>query len=450
MILLKVGETMKKPYKIIGCILVLLILSVVPAAAQSASSQTSTDPASQIIISSYDLDPAVFYPYETGTVTVHVTNPSNTTVGLCMPDLIGNNVIVTNKNSFSTVTTVGSGSTVDYSFTFTMDATDGTYYPLFTVSPKDWGSIPIHSQIKVVVDSKDLKAVVSDKPDSFPASVDKSVNLTLINPRSGELKNIEITAYGDGMQISPEEKYVSSLAAESSVDVPFTVSATRAGNLTFHISYQNGDNIHTKDVVLPVTIGNDKTAAAPVVNNVALTSKGSYYDITGDITNAGISDAKGLVVSVGSPAQGTETYPEYAIGSLASDDSNSFELTFTTQDLSAVPIVITWKDSTGNSYEDIKTVDLSSSSSAGGTTSGNKTSKTRSSSSMGGPGGSGGPSGDMGGPGGSSSSSLLGITTSNGGGASSFYPLVAVVILLVAGIVGYKKRKWIMAKLKKQ
>jgi len=442
---------MKEPYEIIGCILLLLILLVTSAAAdQTVNSQTSTDPASQIYISSYDLDPAVFYPYETGTVTVHVVNPSNTTVGLSEPDLISQNILVSNKDAFSTMTTTGSGSTVDYPFVITVKGIDGTYFPLFTVSPKEWGASPIHSQIKIVVDSKDLQAVISEKPDSFPASVDKSVNLTLINPRAGALTNIVITPYGDGMQISPGMSYVSSLDAESSVEVPFIVSATQAANLTFHITYQNGENVHTKDIVLPVTIGNDKTAAEPVVNNVALTSKGSYYDITGDITNAGISDAKGLVVSVGSTAQGTETYPEYAIGSLASDDSNSFELTFTTQNLAAVPIVITWKDSTGNSYEDIKTVDLSSSSSAGGTPSGNKTSKTSSSSRLDGSSGMGGPGGDMGGPGGSSGSSLLGITTSNGGGASSFYPLVAVVILLVAGIFGYQKRKWIMSKLKKQ
>jgi len=146
---------------------------------------------------------------------------------------------------------------------------------------------------------------------------------------------------------------------------------------------------------------------------------------------------------------GTGTYPVYAIGSLASDDSSSFELTFTTQNLAAVPIVITWKDSTGNTYSDTKMVDLSSSSGTGGTTSANGTSKTRSGSSMSGPGGDMGGPGGAGGPGGSSSSSILGLT-SKGGGISSFYPVFAFVILAVVGIIGYKKRKWIMAKLKKQ
>ncbi|MFA7304982.1 MAG: hypothetical protein WC015_10800, partial [Methanoregula sp.] len=62
---------------------------------------------------------------------------------------------------------------------------------------------------------------------------------------------------------------------------------------------------HTLEVHLPITFSNDKTAAVPVVNNVVLTTKGSYYDLTGDITNTGITNAKGLLVTVGSPATGT-------------------------------------------------------------------------------------------------------------------------------------------------
>jgi len=69
----------------------------------------------------------------------------------------------------------------------------------------------------------------------------------------------------------------------------------------------------------------------------------------------------------------------------------------------------------------------------------------------GGPGGmSGGPGGDMGGPGGSSSSTTSLFTGGKGAGISSFYPVIGAVIILIAGIVLWKKRKWISLKLKKQ
>ena len=199
--------------------------------------------------------------------------------------------------------------------------------------------------------------------------------------------------------------------------------------------------VHTTNVTIPVIVGNDKTAAVPVVNNVALTSKGLYYDLTGDITNAGVTDAKGLVVTVGSPAQGTETYPEYAIGALAADDSGSFEVTFTATDVSAVPLVIRWKGSDGGDYSITKTLDLTSTSGTAGNTSSPEASGVPAGMPAGGPGG-------IGGPGGSRTTSLF--SGSNSGGLSSFYPVIAAGVLVVIGIVLYTKRKWLVLKLKKQ
>ncbi len=158
-------------------------------------------------------------------------------------------------------------------------------------------------------------------------------------------------------------------------------------------------------------------------------------------------------MTVSSPAKGTGTYPEYAIGSIASDDSNSFEVTFTTTDLSSVPLLVTWKDSDGNDYSLTKTLDLSTSSVGASTDSSDSSTKTTSSSSIGsGPGGmSGGPGGMSGGPGGSSSNSATSLLTgSKGGGISSFMPVIIAAIILVAGIVLWKKRKWILLKIKKQ
>jgi hypothetical protein len=234
--------------------------------------------------------------------------------------------------------------------------------------------------------------------------------------------------------------------------VNFGITPHTASNLTFHISYQNGDNAHTTDVILPIDFGQDKTAAVPVVNNVALTTSGNTCEVTGDITNAGVTDAKGVTVTVGSPATATGTYPEYAIGSIASDDSGSFDVTFTSNDLSSVPLLVRWKDEEGNDYSLTKTLDLSTSSgmSSSTTSSSTKTSSS-SSSSMSGPGGMGGGPGGMGGPGGSSSSSTTSLLTgSKGGGISSFFWIIYVVIILIAGIILWKKRKWIMLRLKKQ
>ena len=143
-----------------------------------------------------------------------------------------------------------------------------------------------------------------------------------------------------------------------------------------------------------------------------------------------------------------EPYSDYAIGSLASDDFSSFEVTFTANDLSSVPLVISWKDNDGNSFSVTKNLDIRASSGSTGT-SGSTSANTGSSGSSGTATTTSGSSAARSGvpPGGGS---IFNFGGSRGGGISSFYPVIAAGILLIAGIVLYKKRKWIAAKVKKR
>jgi len=441
---------MKKKTALISIILVLLMVSVMPLASaatdsstlsttSSTSTSSTTSTSSKLYVSSVTMDPGVLYPYEQGTISITLANSGTDPIGLSNPNIFSESVDVTGKDTWKAMSYIASGSTITYSFLITAEPPEGSHFGVFSVETKD-GNL-FHYPLLITVDSTDIIATISDAPNVFPLAIEKTVNLSIINPRDGVIDNIHITATGSGIKVSPSDKYVSSLAAQSSVEVPFTVTPSQDTDLTFHISFQSGDIDHSTDVVLPVIIGNDKTAAVPIVNNVVLTSKGSYYDMTGDITNTGITAAKGLTVTVGSPAQGTGTYAEYAIGSLASDDSGSFEVTFTCSDLSAVPLVVLWKDAEGNDYSLTKKLNLGS---ASGTGSNSSSSQTSGSTGMraGGPQGMGGSGGNMG------VTSLF--SGSNGGGLSSFYPVIAAGILVVAGIVLYTKRKWLAAKFRKQ
>jgi hypothetical protein len=447
---------MKKKSGIICLILLLLIAPAAWAAttdstgttsstsstSSSTSSTSSTDASSLVYVSNVTMDPAEFFPYEEGTIVVTLANSGTTAVGLSDPEILSDKINVVNRDSWSTMTYIGPGATMSYSFRITAEPPDGTYFPLFTIGTKDGGSV--HFPLVIKVNSKEITAAVAEQPDAFSKSVGEPVNLSIVNARSGEIKNILVTSSGAGVTVNPSQKYISSLNGESSVEVPFEVTASSETNVTFHISYQNGDTDHAFDVVLPISFGDDKTVAVCTVNNVALTTSGSSYDITGDLTNTGITSAQGLVVTVGSPATGTGTYPEYAIGTLASGDSGSFEVTFTSADLSAVPLVLRWKDSDGDDYSTTKILDLKSASGTGSpATTGVSGSTSTASSGMpqGGPGamGAGGPPG--------STTSLF---SSKGSGISSFYPVIAGGLIVIVGIVLWKKRKWLSAKLKKQ
>ena len=442
------GGIMRRKITIFSFILLLLIVSTAHAATtDTTSTSTSTsaqDAVALVYVSNVTMDPPVFFPGEPGTIYVTLKNLGTSSVGLQNANILDNKVNTINSNSWNTVSYIGAGSTLTYSFQVTIDPPDGTYFPLFSVNTISSGSINYPFVIKV--DSTDINAYVSEKPDTFSRSIAGTVTLTIVNPRAGSIRNIQIIPSGNGVTSSPQQKYITSLDGRNFIDVPFSITADQESPVTFHISYLNGEVPHSLDVILPIRFGNDKTAAVPVVNNVVLTAKGSYYEITGDITNTGITDAKGLLVTVGSPATVTGKYPQYAIGSLSADDSGSFDLTFTCSDLSSVPLIIKWKDTKGNDYSITKMLDLSSTLGSGtsGTASGSAGTNARTTGNS--SSGTGRQSG-MYGPGGSTN--LFG-GSSRGGGISSFYPVIAGGIILVVGIVLWKKRKWISLKLKKQ
>ena len=447
------GRIMKKLSALFSILFLLLLAASASAATLTATSDstanTAQDAASLVYVSSVKIDPEVFYPYEQGTITVTLMNTGTSSVGLSNPDILSEKIHIMNKDSWNTMSFIGPGSTMAYSFLVKADPPDGTYFPLFTVGAQNAGSI--HYPLTIKVDSTDIQASVSQKPDTFALSTKDTVNLSIINPRGAAIKNIIITPTGQGIEVSPTQKYVSTLNGQSSVEIPFSVTPDQDTTLTFHITYQNGDNDHSTNVVLPITLGENKKAALPVVNNVELASSGSAYSLTGDVNNAGLTDAKSMIVTVGAPAKAVEPYAQYAIGSLAADDFSSFEITFTATDLSSVPLVITWKDKDGNSFSITKNLNLRTNAGSGstGTVSGSSgsssasvnTATAGSSSTRSNSGFSGGP------PGGGS---LFGFGGSRGGGISSFYPVIAAGIIIILGIVLWMKRKWIAAKLKRR
>ena len=421
----KVGTlTMKTRILIAGLILVAGLVAIagaqtagnapgsVPVAVAASSPQSA---AALVYVSGYDLSPQVFYPYETGTVTVHVTNAGTTPVPVSQPDLIDPNVDILNKGAFTSATSIGPGATADYIFIVKADGMDGTYLPFFTVSTNAWGTNPIHTQIKLKVDSTDVHATVSGKPDTFALQKTDLVNLSVVNPRLGNISDILITASSPGANVSPSETFVEGIPAGSSVVVPFMITPNQQSDVTFNVSFRNGDNIHTTGVVLPLNICADKAAAVPVINNVVLAPTNGYYTMTGDVGNTGITNAQGMTITVDSPAKAVEPYPDYAIGSLAANDFTRFTLTFSADDLSAVPVRVEWKDLQGNVHLSATTLDLSNLADPGG-----------------------------------SARYAYGVPSGKNDGGFPLVSVVAVVVVVVIGAVLFTQRKLIASKLKKQ
>jgi len=432
---------MKKTIMIMSLLFLLLAAGTVQAATTSTDT-SSVDASALISVSSVTIDPEVFYPYEEGSLTITLTNLGTTSVGLSNPTILSDKLIILNKDTWNTLSYIGAGSTLTYSFRVKANAPDGTYYPLFSVATKDSGSI--HYPLIIKVDSQEVLSSISERPDNFAVGSTSKVNVSIINPREGAVSSIIVTPLRNGVDVSPQQKFISSLKGKTEIQIPFEITPTKDDpSLTFRISYQNGDNDHTSDIVLPLNIGEDKMAAVPIVNNVELSMSGSYYTLTGDVSNAGLTDAKSMIVTVGSPAKAVEPYSEYAIGSLAADDFSSFEISFSSTNLSSVPLIIRWKDNDGDSFSVTKILNLQPNymGSSTGTGTGSYAAASGSSGTM-----TGSPGAPTGGSRGGTS--LFG--RGGNAGLSTYYPIIAVIILAIVGIVAYKKRKWIQSRLKKQ
>jgi hypothetical protein len=362
----------------IQCIIVSILLlisgiSAVGAASISGNTAIVTDPldaAAQMYVSGYEVSPGVFYPGETGTVTVHVTNGANTTLWVSQPNLIDPHFKVMNSDAFATATSLGPGQTLDYNFVVTAGSSDGTYFPLFTVSTNVYGGKAIHSQIMIKIDSTNVRASISSKPDTFSVSTRDTVNISVVNPRTGDITDVLIVPQVDGADISPQESYVGILKAGSSVQVPFAITPEKATDVTFRVSYNNGDNKHTTDVVLPLALGKNKKGAQIVVNNIESSGAGSITTLKGDVTNNGLTAAKSVLVTVGSPATPVNPNRVYAIGNLEPDDFSSFEVTYSTKGPGAIPLIVEYKDADGHVFVEKTTIDGNESSTGVGSAAG--------------------------------------------------------------------------------
>jgi hypothetical protein len=427
----------------------------------SASTTVSAEEAlSQVYVSSVTVDPQEFYPGDQGLITVQLINSGTQDVAFYHADIFNSqNIYIPDEsqNPYQVMTYLGPGTTTTYTFKVASKYSEGIYSPVFSIASRDSGSIIYPIQVQVA--STPIQEVISQRPDNFALDNTDTVNLTITNPRIGAISNVEITPSGTGFGISPLQSFIASIPGGTSVNVPFAVTPYQDGsNVTFTIQYSNGQNIqnpHSDTVVLPLNIGTSKTAASTVVNDLALTVSDGAYQLTGDVTNTGITDANGMVVSVGSPATPIEPYSSYAVGSLTSNDFSSFTLTFTSSDLSAIPIQTTWKDDNGNTLSSVQTFDLrylassletSTRSGSGGSGS---MSVTGSSAAAGGGAYTGGAGGAYAGGGGGGIGGLFG-GSRRAGGLSSFYPVIIGMIVVIAAIVLYVKRKWIVKKFRKQ
>ena len=106
---------------------------------------------------------------------------------------------------------------------------------------------------------------------------------------------------------------------------------------------------------MPLNVTDSKKRAELILTGIEVEPMPGMnaYKITGDINNAGLKEAKSVVMKVGD-AEGIEAmnpYKAYFVGLLSPDDFSSFELDVKVgENETQVPLVIEYKDEDGNKF----------------------------------------------------------------------------------------------------
>jgi hypothetical protein len=333
-----------------------LIFSIGIGAVSALQTPDSLVAAGNVYVSNVTFDPGTFFTDDTGTVMVYVTN-SNSDVSVVVNHVtFGDQNIRLTSSPYDSSANIGPLQKQPFTFSVVADALDGTYFPTFSLSFRDADSL--YYRATAEVDNTPLELTVVEKPDAFTQGKKKTISLQVANPRKNDVRNVVLDVSGTGITATPVKTFIGNLAAGAKIPVNFTISPDQESQLILKVTYNNGNNPHTVTMTLPITFGVDKMQANPVVSNVQVTSSGGIYHITGDVNNAGLETANTVTVTSLAPAIPQDPYKTYVVGALKPDDFGSFEVTFSANGTTTIPLQLSYKDTNGNQYSTLQEVNI--------------------------------------------------------------------------------------------
>ncbi len=343
-------------YVVLLCFIVTMGFLVLPVSADATTDAIQA--ANNVYVSNYTIDPAVLFTGDTSTVTFYVTNGNANQSVMVNHATFGDDDIRLTSGTYDANVNIGPLQTRSFVFSVGTERSSGTYYPSFSLSFVAGNGL--YSRTPVKVDNTPLVMTIADQPDAFIQGVKETICVQISNSRDNDVKNVIFEATGNDVTLTPSKTYIGYLAAGTSTLVNFTVTPNSPTSLFMNVDYDNGDNFHTINTTLPIQFTTDKMQADPVISNIVTALNNKTYDVTGDITNAGLSNANGVTVTSLSPAVPQEPDRNYVIGTLKPDDFGSFEVTFTAPaGISSIPLQLSYKDSNGNIITSVQNIDLS-------------------------------------------------------------------------------------------
>jgi len=334
-----------------------LIFSTGIGAVSAFQTPESIIAAGNVYVSNVTYDPGSFFTNDAGTLTVYVTNGNSDQSVVLNHVTFGDKDIRLTSSPYDSSANIGPLQRQSFVFSVVAGAPDGTYYPTFSLSFRDADSL--YSRVPVQIDNTPLELTIIDKPDTFTQGKKDTLNVQVANPRKNEVRSIMLDVSGTGVIAAPEKVFIGNLAPGAKMAVNLTITPNQETPVLLTATYNNGNNPHKETMSIPITFGIDKKQANPVISNVQVKSDGDIYHITGDVNNAGLETANTVMVTSLLPAVPQDPYKTYVVGALKPDDFGSFEVTFSANSTSSIPIQLSYKDTDGNLYTSVQNVKIS-------------------------------------------------------------------------------------------
>jgi hypothetical protein len=296
-----------------------------------------------VMISQYQLSPEILMPGDTAVLTLQVKNAETVATQTSTSASGGETTIIVhtlgvdiNKiwidpatsgtkqiratASYTDIGYLAAGASIEVSFKLLVDKnmSEGIYFPVVNVDVSGGTDVIYPLLVKISNASVDLL------PTSVPSKISKGgtteLTVTAVNKRENALQEVIITPHGDGVEFAPQSYFIGSLAAETSEDVVFSAKPIETGgsNISFSVSYTNGDNLHTNSLIVPFSVI-EALDVAPIITNFPLSiTKGGSSRISIEVYNAKTEKITGVLVT---PICNATVIPsQYFIGSMDPDD----------------------------------------------------------------------------------------------------------------------------------
>lgn len=205
--------------------------------------------------------------------------------------------------------------------------TEGLYFPILHVDVKTYKDVQYPIPIRVSNLSASLLA--KNVPSKISTSGSTPITITAVNKRETAVEDVTVTAQTeDTLHISPQTVYLGTMESKTSEDIIFSLQPTQIGsyNVSFMISYRNGENLHTDTISFPVEVVPNSDVSPVFYTFPTTISRGSSKRISLEVYNAKTERITGVIVV---PETDLTISPsQYFIGTMDPDDvfSASFDI----------------------------------------------------------------------------------------------------------------------------